>query len=187
MINEMYSVEKYSKILDIREYFKNYVNIDITLDYCKECPHYNNNWACPEFEENPLEYWKKYDYIQLNLRKIIIDDKFYSKTYPTDELNSVITEIMKIEKKADRNEFLKLEKERHGLYLSAGFCDICTECSKKDGLSCRFPDIKRSSLESIGALVEKTTTNLFNLELKWIDIEKGKLPEYLTLVTAIIY
>ncbi len=32
MINEMYSVEKYSKILDIREYFKNYVNIDITLD-----------------------------------------------------------------------------------------------------------------------------------------------------------
>ena len=73
------------------------------------------------------------------------------------------------------------------MILSTGYCNICPSCTKKDGMECRYPKNKLYSIESIGALVTKTTEELFNTEIKWIDMDKGIIPEYLTLLMGVLY
>lgn len=48
------------------------------------------------------------------------------------------------------------------LHLSCGGCGLCDECTKVDGLPCRFPEDAMASMESYGVDVYKTTkdTNL---------------------------
>lgn len=73
------------------------------------------------------------------------------------------------------------------MILSTGYCNICSSCTKKEGMPCRYPKNKLYSIESIGALVTKTTEELFNTKIKWIDMDNGIIPEYLTLLMGVLY
>lgn len=47
--------------------------------------------------------------------------------------------------------------------------------------------MKKYSIESVGGLVTKISSQLFDSPIRWIDMENGILPEYLTLVMAVLY
>ena len=73
------------------------------------------------------------------------------------------------------------------MILSTGYCNICPRCSKKDDKPCRYPKNKLYSIESLGALVTKTTEELFDTRIKWINMDEGQIPEYLTLLMGVLY
>ena len=54
-VPKLYDTEVIIKTLTTKEYRNNFVDLDITMAACKECPNYSKNWACPEFDENVLE------------------------------------------------------------------------------------------------------------------------------------
>ena len=59
----------------------------------------------------------------------------------------------------------------------------CEHCSRPDGMPCRHPRLMRCSLESWGFDLGRTTSELLGIDLEWSA--KGKLPDSLTLVTAL--
>ena len=66
-----------------------------------------------------------------------------------------------------------------------GSCLLCPSCTRTEGAPCLYPKKVRPSLEACGFDIGKTTTELLNIELKWG--ESGKMPEYITLVSAVFF
>ncbi len=66
----------------------------------------------------------------------------------------------------------------------AGTCYICPaeKCERIFGRPCIAPGRMRSTLEAFGFDIEKTTSQLLGMEMKWG--KNGVLPEYLILVSG---
>lgn len=174
----MYNVKKYECDVNIDEYVRDYVNVEEFLGYCKECKNYSKVWSCPPYDFEPEEYWKKFSVLHVIARKIEFEPG-------TDEKG--IMDIMK-EVKADMSrELYEAERQYEGsVSLSAGSCSLCREtgCSRLEGKPCRYPEIMRYSIESIGGNVGLTVSKLLGIELEWI--EEGKLPDYYVLVGGLL-
>ncbi|RAP52664.1 MAG: hypothetical protein BZ133_00765 [Methanosphaera sp. SHI613] len=181
-----YNIIKEVKTLTIEEYVDNFVDFDKTLNACKSCPAYNKNWACPDFKDDPIEIYSSFEKIDLIFIRLIFDEYILSQSFNDNEWNEFLHETLFKEKDNLTEELKLLEKEYDGRYLSSGYCNICKECSKVNNNECLFPDLKRNSVESIGGLVVKITEELFDAPLKWID-KSGKVPEYLSILNALMY
>ena len=70
----MYTVEKFEKEINVKEYVEDYVNVEEFLEYCKACPNYEKVWSCPSYDFSPIDYWNRYSRIYIVARKIIFDD-----------------------------------------------------------------------------------------------------------------
>lgn len=184
--NKHYHIERKSKTLSLDEYLEDYVDFNQTLDACKKCPSYNKNWACPEFENDYMQFYESYEKIDIIYVRLIFDDYIRQMTFTQDMWNDFLHETLFYEKEKLTLELKDIEKNKDGVYLSSGYCNICSECSKINNEECRFPDLKRNSVESIGGLVVKIVSQLFDTQLKWID-DSGKVPEYLSLLNAVMY
>ena len=173
----MYNIERSEKTIKVNEYIENYVNVEEFLEYCKECKNYESIWSCPSYNFNPEDYWKKHDEFLVVARKIIFGPE-------VDVPRSF--EIMQEVKDDMSRELYELEKEYHGsISLSAGSCSMCKEgCTRTEGLSCRYPELMRYSIESLGGNVGKTVSKLMGYELEWV--EEGKLPSYFVLVGGLL-
>ena len=78
------------------------------------------------------------------------------------------------------------EKRRAGtLALWAGTCDLCNACAKAEGMSCRFPEKMRHSIEALGGDVGKTAAEFFNHPIQWMTADQ--VPDYMTLMGGILY
>ena len=79
-----------------------------------------------------------------------------------------------------------LEKEYPGsISLSAGSCSLCKDgCTRAVREPCRYPEMMRYSIESLGGDVGRTVSKLMGYELEWI--EEGKLPSYFVLVGGLL-
>lgn len=186
-LDNAYTVERIVKTVTTSEFYKNYVNLEYTGRLCRECNTYNNNWGCPEFKEDVNKYWTMYDNIELISLKLNFSDEFRQKRFNNDDIIDIVDKTLFKEKRDILPELMAKEAEVGGLVLSAGYCDICDKCSRVTDNPCRFPDKVRHSIESIGTLVDKTLTDVFGFELESIDFENGRFPEYLTLLTALMY
>ena len=89
-VGKLYTTEQTTKTLTTKEYKKKYVNIDITMKACRECPNYSQNWACPEFNYNPLNKWDEYEKIQLIFTKIKFTQEATNNKYNMDEIGYII-------------------------------------------------------------------------------------------------
>lgn len=173
----MYNIERSEKTIKVNEYIENYVNVEEFLEYCKECKNYESIWSCPSYNFNPEDYWRGYDEFLVVARKIIFGPE-------VDVPRSF--EIMQEVKDDMSRELYELEKEYPGsISLSAGSCSMCKEgCTRTEGLSCRYPELMRYSIESLGGNVGKTVSKLMGYELEWV--EEGKLPSYFVLVGGLL-
>ena len=70
----MYTVEKFEKEINVKEYIEDYVNVEEFLEYCKACPNYEKVWSCPSYDFSPIDYWNRYSRIYIVARKIIFDE-----------------------------------------------------------------------------------------------------------------
>lgn len=186
-VKQLYKTERITQTLTTKEYRTRYVDYEVTLKACRECPNYSLNWACPEFKDNPLKNWDNHENIRLVLTKINFTQEALTASYNIDDLGYIIENTLFLE----RNRLIpELEEEEHrinGKLLSAGYCTYCERCSRLDQQPCKYPEKCHNSIESLGGLVSDTLKGIFNEELKWIDMENGKLPENLSLLMALLY
>lgn len=186
-VQRLYESESFHKTLPTREYRNNYVNIEVTMKACRECPNYSLNWACPEFLEDPLLNWDKYENIELIFTKLNFTREALNTKFNDEDLRFITENSLFFERNKLLSELEEKEKEQNGKLLSAGYCGFCTRCARIDNESCRFPDKCHNSIESLGGLVADTLEGEFNEEIKWIDMDNGRLPENFSLLMALLY
>ena len=174
-----YTLERFQKEIAVRDYIRDYVNVEEFLECCRVCPNYNTVWSCPPYDFAPVkDYWEKYESLEVHAYKINFPEGI---TYDKSE------EIMHEVKKKLTAELFALEEENPGsVSLSAGNCLICGKggCNRSSGQPCRHPDKMRYSIESIGGNVGKTVHDLLKLEIEWV--EEGKMPSYYILVGGLL-
>lgn len=174
----MYVLEKFEKMIPVKDYLRDYVNIEEFLGCCRRCPNFDRLWSCPGYDFDPEEYWKVYSNLRLLGYKINFDGT---------ETEKKSLEIMAEVKGRMADELFEMEKTFPGsISLSAGSCSACGKdnCTRPSGKPCRHPEKMRYSIESLGGNVGKTVHDLLGIELEWI--EEGKVPSYFVLVGGLL-
>lgn len=184
-IPTLYTTEEIIKTIPTSEYKKKYVDLNVTMAACRQCPNYSKNWACPEFKEDVLKYWDEYDNLELTLTKIIFKKEVLDKPYSQEELMLIVDNSLFRQRNKMISQMEEKERRLNGKLLSAGYCGECDRCSRLDNEECRYPDKCHNSIESIGGLVGDTLSGVFGEEIKWI--EDSKLPENLSLLMGLLY
>ena len=129
-----------------------YYKPDEVLGFCKACPNFGKIWTCPPYDIDVIQAFKNFDYA------IVIGfkgkDFFELKKESTDylyELEGMNGNV----------------SESNYTTLVAGNCQICESCSKSEGQPCRFPDLMRYSLESVGFHVSEICEDVLGESLVW--------------------
>lgn len=182
----MYTTKRYNVAISTEEYMKDYVDVETFLGHCKECPNYEQIWACPSFDFDAEGYWKKYKTLEVTAVKIIFDEEYAGKKFSEEKLVEIMKNSLGVVKKELSLELFEKEKEHPGsISLSAGSCHLCDEkCTRPESKPCRFPDKMRYSIEALGGNVGLTISKLMGIELEWA--QEGRLPNYFVLVCGIL-
>ena len=183
----MYTKKRYEAEISVPEYFDQYVDIPTFIKCCQACPSYNRLWSCPSYDFDVEHYWKQYKNLYLLGYQLIFDEESRNRTFEKKELDSLIFKIMKEEKQIISDELLEMEQKNPGSRsLSAGSCLICGKdnCTRIKEEPCRFPDRMRYSIEALGGNVGKTISDLFGIQLEWM--EEGRLPAHFVLVCGLL-
>lgn len=151
------------------------------LAMCRECPNYDKVWSCPPYDFPPEALLSQYNGIMVWGTKIVFDAKVHGQ----DGSAELAKTVMAREKQRVDFAVLMQEKNRAGsLALYGGGCRLCPICSRTQAKPCNHPEQMRLSLESLGYDVGAISEHVLNLPLLWFD---KRLPEYMTLVTALLY
>ena len=171
-----YTLERFETETDVESYVRDFVDIEGFLECCKVCPAYGKTWSCPPFDFDPLEFWNSYEKVRIAGYRLT-----FGEDRTREEMDAALWDV----KKKLTDELYELEKEIPGsVALSAGSCQFCKSCTKPEGKPCRFPEKMHHSLESLGADLGKTTTDMFGIEMKWI--ENDELPDYFAEVGGLL-
>ncbi|MEE1196926.1 MAG: DUF2284 domain-containing protein [Lachnospiraceae bacterium] len=183
----MYQIKNYTAEISIKEYLNKYVDIPTFLKCCRECPNFNHKWSCPPYDFDVESYWKQYTSFLLVGRQIIFNEETRNRTFSQEDMDLFIEEIVAKEKQILTDQLFDMEKENaSSISLSAGSCAACGKgnCTRPSGGPCRHPEKMRYSIESLGGNVGKTISDLFHIELEWV--EEGKLPSHFVLVCGLL-
>lgn len=182
----MYTTEIFETTISVEEYLQNYVDVETFLNACKQCPNYDCVWSCPSYDFDVLDYWRKYQILQLTAVKINFDKNILMRTYTQEELDQILKHSISLEKQKLSEILFNQEKKYPGsISLSAGSCSYCLSgCTRTGGQPCRYPDKLRYSIESLGGNVGLTIERLMKLRLEWI--EEGHLPPHFVLVCGLL-
>lgn len=166
LMNKMPAKELYDKFCRPQEF----------LPQCKECPDYGRVWSCPPGIPNP-DVFTQYKYAVIIGVKLIYSPEELAKA----EKSPADTEMVragsygKVKKKVFKT-LLNLEKLSPPSYtISAGRCELCERCARRDGLICRNPWALRYSFSAYGFDIGQISEQLLGVKLCWAD--KG-LPPY---------
>ncbi len=183
----MYTTKRYEATIPVSDYLEGYVDVDTFLECCRACPNYDGKWSCPSYDFDVIEYWKKYQTLDLTAIKIIFDGEYAGKEFPEEEIQRITdVSVMEMKRELSKELLLREEEVPGSVSLSAGSCILCKDgCSRKEGKPCRFPDKMRYSIESLGGNVGLTISKLMGIELEWI--EAGKLPHHFVLVCGLLH
>lgn len=175
-MNKIYTEKRLETTVSISEYLSECVNVERFLAYCKECRNYGVSHSCPPFDFDPLDIWKRYDKVRLTAFQL-----FFNEGVTMAEAYKALAE----KKREMLCEMIELERDIPGsLALSAGSCDLCSECAKASGEKCRFRERMRYSIEALGGDVVKTTEKYMGVPILWS--KNGEVPEYLIPVAGIL-
>ncbi|MEG1641994.1 MAG: DUF2284 domain-containing protein [Synergistaceae bacterium] len=168
------------------EFIENFVDAPRFLGYCKGCCHFEKRWSCSPHNFDPVEFLNQYNDVRL-IELVIKPDKknldgLVCKDY---DVPKEIGEMIDIEK-AHLTKYMRREEKQvpNSLYLFSGSCEICDECTRTQGLPCRFPDKMRYSIESLGIDLSQISEKFFGVKVEWM---KGTdFPDHLTLICALL-
>lgn len=151
------------------------------LAMCRECPNYGTVWSCPPYAFRPEALLAQFSGITVWGAKIVFDADAHGQGEPVELAKTVMAR----EKRRVDFAALLQEKNRPGsLALYGGGCRLCPVCNRTLSKPCKHPGQMRPSLESLGYDVGAISAQMLKLPLLWAD---KRLPEYLTLVTALLY
>lgn len=168
--------------------FYNFISIkkvrtkkELFLNMCKEgCRNYNKKYCCPPLSPNFNSYVKGYNqlfilFFSLGLKQL---DNFGYYDYHKVRIGNAVIKP-RIEK-----IMRYLEIKFNSKFLSTGACRLCKPCQLKVKKSCKHPDKRRYSLESLGVYCDILSKKLFNKPLLWY--ENRKAPEYTSVICALL-
>ncbi len=175
-------IEHYTKELELKEYIKNYRDVERFISFCKACDGYGKTWACPPFEvAPPLE---EYKYITIVGSKIYNSEQEFSSP---EEMRHAVRQIFDISRLALDDMLLEIEAHYPTTRtLFPGSCRRCPagECTRLQSKPCIMPEKMRPSLEALGFDLGRTTSEILGIELKWGS--GNELPPYYTLVYGVL-
>lgn len=167
------------------EFYGSCVDVPRFMGACSACGNYGKKWACPPYDFDPAEIWKRYSSILLYCKHIELPESMRERAYPPEELSKAYNSVFRRYKGEMLDELFALEAEREGsLALSAGGCEICARCARQDGLPCIRPEKMRWSVESIGGDVVKAVREYFGFEIEWA--KEGRLPGHFNLLGGLL-
>lgn len=182
----MYKIFHTVASISLDNYIRNYRDAEKFIVYCRQCNRYNTCWSCPPFDFSTDEYISSYQTVHIIGTKIVLEDKLIANNKGTKLCTKVGYEIIGNVRFDLDKMLLNLEEQYPGSKaFFAGTCHICRleDCTRIKGKPCIAPDRTRSSLESFGFDIGKTSHELLGIEMKWSA--DGILPEYFTLVSGL--
>lgn len=173
------SIRDITRTVEVKELMKRFRDVERFIAYCRECPGYGRTWGCPPFDFDADEYLGRWSIAEITATVVPVP----AGTAATEAHRFVNPERARLDR-----ELQVRERETGGVSFSfVGNCLYCPgeDCTRPCGLPCRHPDKVRPSLEAFGFDVGAMLSELFNLPLLWG--KDGKLPPYLTIVTAFFH
>lgn len=146
---------------------------------CRECPAYGAVWGCPPLTADELAVPDKFERVKLTGVKIVPTDT----DLPLSESERLI-QAVRVELEP---RLLELERSLRGFSaLFTGRCYHCSDgCVRRQGLPCRHPSLRRTSLEALGYDLSAIAKNVFDTDLLWG--KNNRLPEYLFILAGVFY
>lgn len=182
-----YTTEIAEAAMAVPEFVERFVNVEKFLGYCRNCPNYEVRWACPPYDFDPVEVWKKYREVKILGVKIIFDDSLAGKKVEKDEFQKIYREVLRAE--SDKlYAALKAEEDATpgSFLLYPGSCHLCgdKECDRRKH-PCRHRQDLRYSIEALGGDVTAVTTDMLGFALEWVG-DEGVMPRYLSQVGGLL-
>lgn len=178
----MYTFSHKVLSVPVAKYIAEYRDADRFIAYCKECKRYDRCWSCPPFHFDTLEYISAYKTAFIIGTKIVPDVSAKTEFLQSKKAGY---QIIKEVRSVLDPRLLNMETLLFGSRaFFAGTCYICPaeKCERIFGRPCIAPGRMRPTLEAFGFDIEKTTSQLLGMEMKWG--KNGVLPEYLILVSG---
>ncbi len=175
-----YTVKTHVKYLPMQVIRDKYQDREKHLGYCKHCPRYGKKWSCPPLSIDEEAFLGQYAWVYLVCSKIELDSELIKQKDTPEKIKAMGWEIMSAVKLDVDAKLRQLEDKLPGsVSLSATACNLCEECTRKDGGICRQPDKLRYAIDAFGFTIVELTKDLFNIDILW---SSDHLPEYYTLV-----
>ena len=161
-----------------------YQDTEKYIAYCRECPRYDTVWSCPPLYLDVDAYLGQFAWVNILCARIILGNDVITEADTKEKIRAVGWEILLSVKLGMEEKLRRLEKHIPGsVSLSSGGCNLCKECSRKDGQPCRQPDKMRYSLDAFGFDLTAITKDMFDIDILWC---KERLPDYFTLIHGIL-
>ena len=186
-MEKQYEMTRSAAEIGVADYCARYVEPSRFMAYCRECGNYGTVWSCPPYDFTAEELWQRYRHMRLLGRKLTFRPELLQRRYDKEQLGQLLKDTLYRERADMERELFALEAKNPGsLALLPGSCHRCGDgnCTRRNGLPCRDPEHLRHSLESLGGDVGRTAEELLGTPLLWS--KEGRLPEYLTLVAALL-
>jgi len=179
-----YSVEFRKNKMSMGLFRQRYQDKEKYMEYCRACPRYNTVWSCPPLDIDSEDYLSRFEWMNVAGAKINLERHVIEEADTADKIKAVGWGIVSEVKMRMDDKLRKLEKELPGsISLSSGGCNLCRECSRKEGQTCRQPDKMRYSLDAFGFDLSAITQDMLGIEIQWC---RDRLPDYFTLVHGIM-
>lgn len=181
-----YSVSSKHVTIGADEFVSHYRDIDRFLAYCKQCPGFGKAWNCPPFDFDPANISNGFKTVTVTGTTIEFDEETRAACTTAQQSSAAGQEAMQEVWKTLLPQLYEQERQEPGSRCFTFRCVLCPQgCTRGDGKPCRYPDMMRYSLESVGFDVMAMTRDLLGIELEWSN--DGRLPKHITLVTAIMH
>ena len=179
-----YSVEFRKSSMPMADFRRRYQDREKFIAYCRECPRYDTVWSCPPLGFDADEYLKRFSWVSVVGAKIVLDKKVIEAADTADKVKDTGWKILSKVKLELEDKMRHLEGQVPGsVALSSGGCNLCKECSRKEGKPCRMPEKMRHSLDAFGFDLSAITKEMLGIEILWC---RDRLPEYFTLIHGLM-
>ncbi len=183
-MNEIHT-ELFIREVPIEEYVLECVDVPKFLELCGQCANYGAIWSCPPFDFSAEKLWRSYKTLLLYGKKIVLPKELTEKTFTPKEMKARYQAILTPVKQSILDELFIMERENPGsLALSAGSCEGCKKCARRDNVPCRRSGYMRYSIESLGGDAAKSIERYFGEKLIWA--QEGRLPEHFFLLGGLL-
>jgi len=177
------NLEVKTACISAEDYCRDYRDEKQFIEFCKGCPRYGHLWCCPPFAFNTTARLAPYRYVYIIGIRTTVDPQLREMVKGAGTVGEMAEFLTKNFRPVIDDIMLGLEKAVPGsLAFYAGRCYLCDYCARLFGKPCNHPDKMRSSLESHGFDVVKTTEELLGFKLEW---DNDKLPEHISFISAL--
>ena len=179
-----YSVEFRKSSMPMADFRRRYQDRKKFIAYCRECPRYDTVWSCPPLGFDADEYLKRFSWMSVVGAKIVLSQEVIEAADTAEKVKDTGWKIISKVKLELEDKMRQLEGQVSGsVALSSGGCNLCKECSRKEGKPCRMPEKMRHSLDAFGFDLSAITKEMLGIEILWC---RDRLPEYFTLIHGLM-